>query len=417
MSLIVQKYGGTSVASIACMMHVARKIKATQNAGHEVVVVVSAMGDETDRLESLAFQITEQPIEREMDVLLSTGEQVSIALLSIALQSLGCAAKSYTGFQVGIHTDSAHTKARIEHIDEVKIREDLAKGFVVVVAGFQGIDTNGNITTLGRGGSDTTAVALAAALKADECQIYTDVDGVYTADPRMVPDARRMPRVTFDEMLEMASLGATVLQNRAVEFAGKYNVPLRVLSTFKEGTGTLITFEEKGMEQPVVSGLAFSREEAKLIIRGVPDKPGVAGQILGPISEANIEVDMIIQNMGDDGNTDFTFTVQRRDYDRARAILEKMDKDLNAKAIVGDAKIAKISLVGVGMRSHAGIASTMFEVLGKEGINIQLISTSEIKVSVVVDEKYLELGVRTLHEAFRLHEEPYEEDYEQRLRA
>jgi aspartate kinase len=417
MSLIVQKYGGTSVASIACMMHVARKIKATQSAGHDVVVVVSAMGDETDRLEGLAFQITEQPIAREMDVLLATGEQVSIALLSMALQSIGCAAKSYTGFQVGIHTDSAHTKARIEHIEEAKIREDLAKGFVVVVAGFQGIDANGNITTLGRGGSDTTAVALAATLKADECQIYTDVDGVYTADPRMVPDARRMPRVTFDEMLEMASLGAQVLQIRAVEFAGKYNVPLRVLSTFKEGSGTLITFEEKGMEQPVVSGLAFSREEAKLIIRGVPDKPGVAGQILGPISEAHIEVDMIIQNLGDDGNTDFTFTVHRRDYDRARAILEKIDKELNAKGILGDAKIAKVSLVGVGMRSHAGIASTMFEVLGKEGINIQLISTSEIKVSVVVDEKYLELGVRTLHEAFRLHEEPYEEDYEHRLRA
>lgn len=417
MSLIVQKFGGTSVASIACMMHVARKIKATQGAGHDVVVVVSAMGDETDRLENLAYQITDSPTEREMDVLLSTGEQVSIALLSIALQSIGCAAKSYTGFQVGIHTDSSHTKARIEHIDDKNIRADLAQGYVVVVAGFQGIDSKGNITTLGRGGSDTTAVALAAALKADECQIYTDVDGVYTADPRMVPQARRMPRVTFDEMLEMASQGAQVLQIRAVEFAGKYNVPLRVLSTFKEGAGTLISFDEKGMEQPVVSGIAFSREEAKLIIRGVPDKPGVAGRILGPISEANIEVDMIIQNLGDDGNTDFTFTVHRRDYDRARAILEKIDLELNAKGILGDAKIAKVSLVGVGMRSHAGIASTMFEVLGKEGINIQLISTSEIKVSVVVDEKYLELGVRTIHEAFRLHEEPYEEDYEHRLRA
>ncbi len=417
MSLIVQKFGGTSVASIACMMHVARKIKATQSAGNDVVVVVSAMGDETDRLENLAYQITDSPTEREMDVLLSTGEQVSIALLSIALQSIGCAAKSYTGFQVGIHTDSAHTKARIENIDDANIRADLAQGYVVVVAGFQGIDVKGNITTLGRGGSDTTAVALAAALKADECQIYTDVDGVYTADPRMVPEARRMPRVTFDEMLEMASQGAQVLQIRAVEFAGKYNVPMRVLSTFKEGPGTLITFDEKGMEQPVVSGIAFSREEAKLIIRGVPDKPGVAGRILGPISEANIEVDMIIQNLGDDGNTDFTFTVHRRDYDRARAILEKIGLELNAKGILGDAKIAKVSLVGVGMRSHAGIASTMFEVLGKEGINIQLISTSEIKVSVVVDEKYLELGVRTIHEAFRLHEEPYEEDYEHRLRA
>lgn len=417
MSLIVQKYGGTSVANISCMMHVARKIKATQNAGHDVVVVVSAMGDETDRLESLAYQITDSPTEREMDVLLSTGEQVSIALLSMALQSLGCAAKSFTGFQVGIHTDSSHTKARIEHIDESNIRGALAQGYVVVVAGFQGIDALGNITTLGRGGSDTTAVALAAALKADECQIYTDVDGVYTTDPRIVSDARRMSRVTFDEMLEMASQGAQVLQIRAVEFAGKYNVPLRVLSTFKDGAGTLITFEEKGMENPVVSGIAFSREEAKLIIRGVPDKPGIAGRILGPISEANIEVDMIIQNQGDDGNTDFTFTVHRRDYERARAILEKINLELNAKGILSDAKIAKVSLVGVGMRSHAGIASTMFEVLGKEGINIQLISTSEIKVSVVVDEKYLELGVRTIHEAFRLHEEPYEEDYEHRLRA
>jgi aspartate kinase len=417
MSLIVQKYGGTSVADIPCMMHVARKIKATQNAGHEVVVVVSAMGDETDRLESLAYQITESPSSREMDVLLSTGEQVSIALLCMALQSLGCPAKSYTGFQVAITTDNAHTKSRIEHIDDAKIREDLKQGLVVVVAGFQGIDVAGNITTLGRGGSDTTAVALAAALKADECQIYTDVDGVYTTDPRLVEQARRMPRVTFDEMLELASLGAQVLQIRAVEFAGKYNVPLRVLSTFKEGSGTLITYEEKGMEQPVVSGIAFNREEAKLIIRGVPDKPGIAGRILGPISEAKIEVDMVIQNLGDDGNTDFTFTVHRRDYQRALSILEKVNKELNARGILGDAKIAKVSLVGVGMRSHAGIASTMFQVLGKEGINIQLITTSEIKVSVVVDEKYLELGVRALHEAFRLHEEPCEEDYERRLRA
>lgn len=417
MSLIVQKYGGTSVADIPCMMHVARKIKATQNAGHNVVVVVSAMGDETDRLESLAFQITDCPSSREMDVLLATGEQVSIALLCMALQSLGCPAKSYTGSQVAIRTNSVHTKARIEHVDEKKIREDLEQGLVVVVAGFQGIDEEGNITTLGRGGSDTTAVALAAALKADECQIYTDVDGVYTADPRLVPQARRMSRVTFDEMLELASLGAQVLQIRAVEFAGKYNVPVRVLSTFKEGSGTLITFEEKGMEQPVVSGIAFNREEAKLIIRGVPDKPGIAGRILGPISEANIEVDMIIQNFGDDGNTDFTFTVHRRDYQRALAILEKVGKELNARGILGDNKIAKVSLVGVGMRSHAGIASAMFQVLGTEGINIQLITTSEIKVSVVVDEKYLELSVRALHEAFSLHEEPYEEDYERRLRA
>lgn len=418
MSLIVQKYGGTSVANIASMMHVARKIKATQNAGHDVVVVVSAMGDETDRLDSLAYEISNKPSERELDVLLATGEQVSIALLAIALQSIGCAAKSYTGFQVGIHTNSVHTKARIEHIDDMKIRADLAQGVIVIVAGFQGIDSEGSITTLGRGGSDTTAVALAAALQADECQIYTDVDGVYTADPRLVTDARRMPRVTFEEMLELSSLGAQVLQIRAVEFAGKYNVPLRVLSTFQEGPGTLISFEEAGMEKPTVSGIAFSRQEAKLIVRGVPDKPSVAGQILGPISDANIEVDMVIQNLGDNGNTDFTFTVHRRDYDRARAILEKIGNELGAGGILGDIKIAKISLVGVGMRSHAGIASTMFQVLGREGINIQLISTSEIKVSVVVDEKYLELGVRALHEAFRLHEDPYEEgDYEHRLRA
>lgn len=417
MSLIVQKYGGSSVATIAYLMHVARKIKATQSVGHEVVVVVSAMGDETDRLESLAFQITPEPNPREMDVLLSTGEQVSIALLSMALQSLGCMAKSYTGGQVAIQTDSVHTKARIESIEVERIREDLAKGNIVIVAGFQGIDAAGNITTLGRGGSDTTAVALAAALKADECQIYTDVEGVYTADPSMVKDARRMSQVTFEEMLELSSQGAQVLQIRAVEFAGKYNVPLRVLSTFKEGMGTLITYDEKGMELPIVSGIAFSREEAKLSIRGVPDKPGVAGKILGRISEQNIEVDMIIQNIAEDGSTDFTFTVQRRDFERSRHLLEAINQELKAKGVSGDCKIAKISLVGVGMRSHAGIASTMFEVLGKEGINIQLIATSEIKVSVVVDEKYLELGVRTLHEAFGLHEAPYEESQARRLRA
>lgn len=417
MSLIVQKYGGTSVASIACIEHVARKIKATQNAGHQVVVVVSAMGDETDRLDSLAYQITDNPSPRELDVLLATGEQVSIALLCMALHSVGCAAKSYTGVQVPICTNQTHTKARIEHIDDTKIRADLDKGNVVVVAGFQGVSSDGDITTLGRGGSDTTAVALAAALKADECQIYTDVEGVYTTDPRVVPEARLMPRVTFDEMLELASLGAQVVQIRAVEFAGKYNVPVRVLSTFKEGLGTLITFEGKGMEQPVVSGIAFSRSEAKLSLRKVPNKPGVAGSILGPISDANIEVDMIIQNIGDDGNTDFTFTVHRRDYERALAILQEVDKELGAGGVLGDTKIAKVSLVGVGMRSHAGIASTLFKVLGAEGINIQLISTSEIKVSVVVDEKYIELGVRALHEAFRLHEEPYEEDSLNRRRS
>lgn len=409
MSLIVQKYGGTSVASVACIMHVARKIKATQAAGHQVVVVVSAMGDETDRLDSLAHQITDTPCPRELDVLLATGEQVSIALMCMALQSMGCPAKSYTGAQVAIHTNNAHNKARIENIQDANIQRDLAEGMVVVVAGFQGVDNEGNITTLGRGGSDTTAVALAAALKADECQIYTDVEGVYTTDPRVVPEARLMPRVTFDEMLELASLGAQVVQIRAVEFAGKYNVPVRVLSTFKEGVGTLITFEGKGMEQPVVSGIAFSRNEAKLTIRRVPNEPGIAGSILGPISDANIEVDMIIQNIGEDGNTDFTFTVHRRDYERALAILQDVDKELGAGGVLGDVKIAKVSLVGVGMRSHAGIASTLFRVLGDEGINIQLISTSEIKVSVVVDEKYIELGVRALHEAFRLHEEPYEE--------
>lgn len=418
MSLIVQKYGGSSVATIAYLMHVARKIKATHSVGHEVVVVVSAMGDETDRLEGLAFEITNDPNPREMDVLLSTGEQVSIALLSMALQSLGCMAKSYTGGQVAIKTDSVHTKARIESIEVERIREDLAKGYIVIVAGFQGIDAANNITTLGRGGSDTTAVALAAALKADECQIYTDVEGVYTADPSMVKDARRMSQVTFEEMLELSSQGAQVLQIRAVEFAGKFNVPLRVLSTFKEGMGTLITYDDKGMELPIVSGIAFSREEAKLSIRGIPDKPGVAGKILGRISEQNIEVDMIIQNISEDGSTDFTFTVQRRDFERSRHLLEAINQELNAKGITGDCKIAKISLVGVGMRSHAGIASTMFEVLGKEGINIQLIATSEIKVSVVVDEKYLELGVRTLHEAFGLHEAPYEESQaHRRLRA
>jgi aspartate kinase len=410
MSLIVQKYGGTSVASVACITHVARKIKAVRGAGHQVVVVVSAMGDETDRLECLAHQVADNPSPRELDVLLATGEQVSIALLCMALNSMGCPAKSYTGSQVSIITNDAHNKARIEHIEDTNIRKDLEQGTVVVVAGFQGVDKQGNITTLGRGGSDTTAVALAAALKADECQIYTDVDGVYTTDPRVVPEARLMPRVTFDEMLELASLGAQVMQIRAVEFAGKYNVPVRVLSTFSEGVGTLITFEGKGMEQPVVSGIAFSRNEAKLTIRCVPNLPGVAGRILGPISDANIEVDMIIQNIGEDGNTDFTFTVHRRDYERALAILQDVNVELGAGGVLGDMKIAKVSLVGVGMRSHAGIASTLFKVLGAEGINIQLISTSEIKVSVVVDEKYIELGVRALHEAFRLHEEPYDEE-------
>jgi aspartate kinase len=354
----------------------------------------------------LAKAIDPRPNPRELDVLISTGEQVTIALLSMALEKRGCPAKSYTGAQVQILTDSAHTKARIREIDGARIRKDLDEGRVVVVAGFQGVDEQGNITTLGRGGSDTTGVALAAALKADECQIYTDVDGVYTTDPRIVPQARRLRRITFEEMLEMASLGSKVLQIRSVEFAGKYNVPLRVLSTFVEGEGTLITYEEEeAMEQPLISGIAFNRDEAKLTILGVPDQPGVAHRILGPISDANIEVDMIVQNVAEDTTTDFTFTVHRNDFDKAMEILRKTAREVNARQVAGDNKIVKISLVGVGMRSHAGIASAMFKALAKEGINIRMISTSEIKISVVVDEKYLELGVRTLHEAFNLDKE------------
>jgi aspartate kinase len=371
--------------------------------GHDVVVVVSAMSGETNRLIALANDIMEDPVPREMDVLVSTGEQVTIALLSMALQKRGCDARSYTGPQVRILTDSSHTKARIKQIDEQRMREDLDAGRVVVVAGFQGIDEHGNITTLGRGGSDTTAVALAAALKADECQIYTDVDGVYTTDPRVVDSARRLDRITFEEMLEMASLGSKVLQIRAVEFAGKYNVPLRVLSSFQEGEGTLITFEdENAMEQPVVSGIAFNRDEAKLTISGVPDTPGSALRILKPVSDANIEVDMIVQNVGEDNKTAFTFTVHRNDFKRAQEVLRGITSELGAGEVGGDSKIAKVSIVGVGMRSHAGVATKMFEALSKEGINIQMISTSEIKISVVIDEKYLELAVRALHSAFEL---------------
>lgn len=410
MTLIVQKFGGTSVKDTACIQHVARIVSETRRQGHSVVVVVSAMSGHTDRLEALARDVMKTPSPRELDVLLATGEQVTIALLAMALNEIGCSAISYTGSQVPILTETVHNKARILEIDDTNIRSQLAGGHVVVVAGFQGMDEKRNITTLGRGGSDTTAVALAAALEADECQIFTDVDGVYTTDPRVVPEARRMSRVTFEEMLELASLGAKVLQIRAVEFAGKYNVPLRVKSTFQEGPGTLITFEEKNMEEPVVSGIAFNRDEAKLIIRGVPDVPGVASQILVPISDANIEVDMIIQNLGVDNTTDFTFTVHRRDFEKALAILNKTCKAIGGKEVLGDDKIAKISLVGVGMRSHAGIASTMFKVFGDEGINIQLISTSEIKVSVVMDEKYLELGVRALHSAFGMHKAPVEEN-------
>ena len=402
-ALIVQKYGGTSVGTTERIEHVADKIKGWREKGNDVVVVVSAMSGETNRLVALADEISNKPVPRELDVLLSTGEQVTIALLSMALEKRGCAARSYTGSQVHIRTDNAHNKARIREIEDKRIHADLAAGRVVVVAGFQGVDDDGNITTLGRGGSDTTAVALAAALKADECQIYTDVDGVYTTDPRMVPEARRLERITFDEMLEMASLGSKVLQIRAVSFAGRYNVPLRVLSSFEEGEGTLITYEDEKMEQALISGIAFNKDEAKLTIMGVPDKPGVAHQLLGPIADANIEVDMIIQNVApDDATTDFTFTVHRNDYDRALEVLSRTADELGAREVSGDNAIVKISLVGVGMRSHAGIASTMFEALAKEGVNIRMISTSEIKISVVVDEKYLELGVRTLHEAFDL---------------
>ena len=360
------------------------------------------MSGETNRLVALAKDMQSQPTEREMDVLLSTGEQVTIALLSMALHNLGCEASSYTGSQVKILTDSSHTKARIREIEDAKIRADLDAGKVVVVAGFQGVDEDGNITTLGRGGSDTTGVALAAALKADECHIYTDVDGVYTTDPRVVPKARRLDKITFEEMLEMASLGSKVLQIRSVEFAGKYNVALRVLSSFAEGNGTLITYEESEMERALISGIAFNRDEAKLTLAGVPDLPGVASKILGPVAAENIEVDMIVQNVGANGTTDFTFTVNRSDYVRAKNVLEGLRTELGAQIVSGDDSIVKVSIVGVGMRSHAGIASTMFKVLADEGINIQMISTSEIKISVVIAEKYLELAVRALHTAFGL---------------
>lgn len=403
MALIVQKFGGTSVGSIERIEQVADKVKKFRDAGDDLVVVLSAMSGETNRLIDLAKQISDQPVSRELDVIISTGEQVTIALLAMALIKRGVPAVSYTGAQVRILTDSAHSKARILQIDDQKIRADLKAGRVVVVAGFQGVDELGNITTLGRGGSDTTGVALAAALKADECQIYTDVDGVYTTDPRVVSQAQRLDKITFEEMLEMASLGSKVLQIRAVEFAGKYNVPLRVLHSFKEGPGTLITIdEEETMEQPIISGIAFNRDEAKLTIRGVPDTPGVAFKILGPISGGNIEVDMIVQNVAHDNTTDFTFTVHRNDYQAALQVLENTASQIGARQVVGDTKIAKVSIVGVGMRSHAGVASRMFEALAKDNINIQMISTSEIKVSVVIEEKYLELAVRALHTAFEL---------------
>ena len=403
MALYVQKFGGTSVGSTARIESVADKIIAYRNQGHDIVVVVSAMSGETNRLLALAHDIDSQPSPRELDVLLSTGEQVTIALLSIALQKRGCMARSFTGGQVRILTDEAYTRARIREIDDKKIRSELAQGRVVVVAGFQGIDEEGNITTLGRGGSDTSAVALAAALKADECQIYTDVKGVYTTDPRVVADARLLRSITFEEMLELASLGAKVLQIRSVEFAGKYKVPLRVLSSFEDDPGTLISLEDdKEMEAPIISGIAFTRDEAKITVSGVPDVPGSAYRVIGPVSDAGIEVDVIVQNVSADGTTDITFTVKRQDAEQTRQILGRIAEDVKARDISLDTRIAKISLVGVGMRSHAGIASKMFKTLADESINIQIITTSEIKISVVIDEKYLELAVRSLHSAFGL---------------
>ena len=404
MSLIVQKYGGTSVGSPERIKNVARRVARWQATGHQLVIVVSAMSGETNRLVALAREIQTHPHPRELDVMLSTGEQVTIALLSMALMDLGLKARSYTGGQVKILTDDTHTKARIVSIDEQNIRRDLNDGYVVVVAGFQGVDEAGNITTLGRGGSDTTGVALAAALSADECQIYTDVDGVYTTDPRIVPEARRLDTITFEEMLEMASLGSKVLQIRSVEFAGRYKVRLRVLSSFEEeGEGTLITFEEdEKMEQATISGIAFNRDEAKITVLGVPDRPGIAYQILGPVGDADIDVDMIVQNVGHDGLTDFSFTVHRNDYHKALDILKPVAAHISAREVQGGDKIAKVSVVGVGMRSHAGIASTAFRSLAEEGINIQMISTSEIKISIVIDEKYMELAVRVLHKAFGL---------------
>lgn len=410
MSLIVQKFGGTSVGSVERIEAVAEKVAGFRADGHDVVVVVSAMSGETNRLIGLAHQIQDRPVPREMDVLVSTGEQVTTALLSMALTKRGVMAKSYNGSQVRILTDDAHTKARIREIDDARMRADLEAGYVVVVAGFQGVDEHGNITTLGRGGSDTTAVALAAALKADECQIYTDVDGVYTTDPRVVDDARRLEKITFEEMLEMASMGSKVLQIRAVEFAGKYKVPLRVLHSFEDGPGTLITIEEDTtMETPTIAGIAFNRDEAKLTIEGVPDTPGVAYNILNPIGEANIDVDVIVQNISHDNTTDFTFTVGRGDLGRAEEILQKTADDIGARKVTSDSKIAKVSVVGVGMRSHAGVASQMFNTLGEAGINIIMITTSEIKISVIIEEKFLELAVRSLHSSFGLDKEPLDE--------
>jgi aspartate kinase len=410
MALIVQKFGGTSVGTVERLNHVADKVIAARQQGHDVVVVLSAMSGETDRLIQLAKSVNAEPNSREYDMMVSTGEQVSTSMLSIALLARGCPARSFTGIQAGIKTDSAHKKARIVAIDPSRLQQELSEGRVPVVAGFQGFDELGNITTLGRGGSDTTAVALAAALKAHECQIYTDVEGVYTTDPRVVPEARRLDRVTFEEMLELASLGAKVLQIRAVEFAGKYNVPVRVLSTFVDGPGTLIAYEDTRMEQPLVSGIAFDRNQAKITIRGVPDRPGIARFILGAVSDRDIDVDMIIQNVpSHDKTIDFSFTVLRDDYKVALEIMQNAAIELEAKEVLGDDKIAKLSIVGVGMKSHAGVATRMFQALGDEGINIHLISTSEIKISVVINEKYTELGARTLHSTFGLDSAPRDE--------
>src|SRR5574343_34317 len=404
MALIVQKYGGTSVGNPERIKNVAKRVAKFHAQGHQVVVVVSAISGETNKLIALDKEISASPDPRELDQICSTGEHVTIGLLALALKEIGVPARSYTGGQVKVLTDSTFTKARILSIDESNMRRDLDAGMVVVVAGFQGVDENGNITTLGRGGSDTSGVALAAALKADECQIYTDVDGVYTTDPRVVPEAKKLDTITFEEMLEMASLGSKVLQIRSVEFAGKYKVKLRVLSSFQEeGEGTLITVEEdKNMEQPIISGIAFNRDEAKITVRGVPDKPGIAYQILGPVADANVDVDMIIQNVGHDGTTDFSFTVNRPDYDKAMKILEGVQTHIGAREIKGDRTMAKVSIVGVGMRSHPGVASRMFRTLAEEGINIQMISTSEIKISGVIDEKYLELAVRIVHKTLGL---------------
>ncbi|MCZ6502703.1 MAG: aspartate kinase [Gammaproteobacteria bacterium] len=405
MSIVVQKFGGTSVASVTHIERVASRILKTRREGHSVVVVVSAMGDETDRLDSLAQEVdySQQEARREIDVLLSSGEQVTISLLSMTLMKMGCRAKSYTGGQIRILTDSAFTRARIHDVDTSKLRADIDAGVVPVIAGFQGVDSEGNITTFGRGGSDTTAVALAAVLEAEECQIFTDVKGVYTTDPKVVEGARCLEKITFEEMLELASLGSGVLHPRAVSFASKYHVPLRVLSSFNDSPGTLITNEENStMEQAIISGIAFTRDEAKLTVVGVKDIPGIAFKILGPVSDANIEVDMIVQNVAADKSTDFTFTVRRHDYAQATKILKKVAKDIDAREVSGDNKIAKLSMVGVGMRSHAGVASKMFQVLADESINILMISTSEIRISVVISEKYLELAARALHSAFDL---------------